>query len=433
MSLLPPELIIRVASRNASLLNHNQTVLTANGVETNYLNTGNIPMTQRFNGQQNPFHQNQLDQFIQAATPMVAWRDELINAESGVTETLVWNNWTSPTRPVVINLVGNFPTQSITDAEVESVSSASATNLALSNLAQEVYDAHTAFQGSTFIGELRDTLRMLRSPAKTIREKLPSLLNLYSKRVKRGTKRREANRIVNDTYLEFTFGVRPLINDVNGALALLNNLVQSQALHKDYTMRGIGKTSVQLSSTQQSIGATAPFILGTRITSSEASVKFLAGYRLNSNNFQQTPYKTLGLSPENWIPTAWELLPWSFVADYFTNVGDIVTALANVTTTPRWIIKTTRRSHVRFTSFKGVQQYAFPMAGLYSGRAVDTNVQRGHLRHARHKVVRELYDGRGLVPSLEFQIPGLGMKWLNMAALGNALFHRRKSINQRLI
>lgn len=433
MSLLPPELINRVASRNAYLVNHNQVVLTANGVETKYLNDGNIPMTRRFEGQQNPFHQHQLDQFIQAATPMVAWQDELTSAESGVTETLVWNSWTSPTRPVVITLVGNFPTQSITDAEVESVSSASATNLALSKLAQNIYEAHTAFQGSTFIGELRESLRMLRSPAKTLRQKLPGLLNAYGKNVKRGTKRREANRIVNDTYLEWTFGVRPLINDVSSAHALLSNLIQSEALHRDVTLRGTGKSSVQLASTQQSIGATAPFILGTRITSQEARVRFLAGYRLNNNSFQQTPAKVLGLSPENWIPTAWELLPWSFVVDYFTNIGDIVTALANVTTTPRWIIKTTKRAHVRQTSFKGVQQYAFSPTGLYSGRAVDTNVQRGNLRHARQKIVRELYDGKGLVPSLEFEIPGLGMKWLNIAALGNALFSRRKSINRKLI
>lgn len=432
MSLLPPELINRVASRNVRLINHDQKVLTANGVETKYFNDGNIPMTQRFSGQQNPRHQHQLDQFIQAATPMVAWKDELINAESGVTETLIWNNWTSPTRPIVISLRGNFPTQSITDAEVESVSSAKASNLALSKLAQNIYSAHTAFQGSTFIGELRDTLKMLRSPAKTLRQKLPGLLNLYSKNVKRGTKRREANRIVNDTYLEWTFGVRPILNDISSAHALLNNLIQSSALHRDITLRGTGKVSTQLSSAQQSIGATAPFILGTRITSSEASVRFLAGYRLNENNFQQTPLKVLGLTPENWIPTAWELLPWSFVYDYFTNIGDIVIALANVTTSPRWIIKTIKLSHVRQTSFKGVQQYAFSPTGLYSGRAVDTNVQRGQLRHARHKVIRELYDGRSLVPSLEFEIPGLGMKWLNIAALGNALFSRRKSINQRL-
>jgi hypothetical protein len=33
-----------------------------------------------------------------------------------------------------------------------------------------------------------------------------------------------------------------------------------------------------------------------------------------------------GFNPQNFIPAAWELLPWSFLADYFTNIGDILTA-----------------------------------------------------------------------------------------------------------
>jgi hypothetical protein len=33
-----------------------------------------------------------------------------------------------------------------------------------------------------------------------------------------------------------------------------------------------------------------------------------------------------GFNPQNFIPAAWELLPWSFLADYFSNIGDILTA-----------------------------------------------------------------------------------------------------------
>lgn len=33
-----------------------------------------------------------------------------------------------------------------------------------------------------------------------------------------------------------------------------------------------------------------------------------------------------GFSAKEFVPTLWELLPWSFLVDYFTNVGDILDA-----------------------------------------------------------------------------------------------------------
>lgn len=432
MPLLPPELIERNASRAASLVNHEQITYLANGTSTVSKSVGTIPLTSRFSGQQNPHWIGQLRSFIQAGTPMVAWRDELNTAPVGVSEKLFWDTWTSPTRTSLITLEGNFPTQSMTDASVTSINSASANNLALSDLSSEIYDAHTAFQGSTFIGELKDTLRMLRSPAKTLRERFPDLLNSYGKNVKRGTSRREASRILGDTWLEWQFGVRPLIQDVDNASKLIHEMYRIGSVFNDVTLKGKGKTALTVTADQQSVGASAPFVLGTRLIHHRVSVRYQAGYRLNDNSFANSPYKQAGLSPVDWMPTAWELLPWSFVVDYFTNIGDIITALANTTSSPRWIIKTTHKRVDRETSFNGIQSVAFT-PGPYNGKAVDSDVKRGFVRHSRVYVQRELYDGRSLVPSLEFSIPGLGLKWVNLTALYSSLTQKRKSINRKLI
>jgi hypothetical protein len=35
---------------------------------------------------------------------------------------------------------------------------------------------------------------------------------------------------------------------------------------------------------------------------------------------------TLGFSWESFVPTVWELVPYSFILDYFTNIGDVLSA-----------------------------------------------------------------------------------------------------------
>lgn len=431
MSLLPPEKIEKSKVRNIFLAN-NQVGLQANGTETRYLFDSVHPTVETFSGQQNPWHEQQLEQFIQAATPFTAWREEVVSVPCSFLESINWNFYTAPSRIVLVTTNGHFRPDVITDASVSSINTASATNLALSDLAQAIYDAHTVFQGGTFIGELRETIALLRSPARAIRKSLPDYLNSLSKRVKRGTKRREANRIVSETYLEWKFGVTPLLNDVNDAFGAINGFVKAKNVSQDITLRGTGKTETTVPGSEKTVGTAYCFALGQQMQHQTVSVRFLAGYRLNDNPINNGAFRAIGLSPTDWLPTAWNLLPWSFVVDYFTNIGDIVTALANVTASPRWIIKTTKQSVVNQVSFKGIRPYHLPAKGLYSGTVVDTNVKRGSLLQTKQKVTRELYDGRSRIPSLEFQIPGMGTKWINLAALGSLMLDRRRKLNHKL-
>lgn len=48
----------------------------------------------------------------------------------------------------------------------------------------------------------------------------------------------------------------------------------------------------------------------------------------------------LGFSFENFIPAVWEVLPWSWLADYFLNIGDIIQAGVTNTSAVTWINRT---------------------------------------------------------------------------------------------
>jgi hypothetical protein len=117
---------------------------------------------------------------------------------------------------------------------------------------------------------------------------------------------------------------------------------------------------------------------------------------------------------EDFVPTVWELIPYSFVADYFTNIGDIISAFSYGNMNLRW---STRTQVVK----------AIAVNNSASPRLNDTNpiniiefgIDDGSSTITRRIVDRKNYNG-GFVPSLRFEIPGAdSSKWINLAALKN--------------
>lgn len=412
--------IIRSSYNFARL--HNSLVETtkANGYVTSTRQKNSQKLSSSLSGFTNPAYRQQLQSFEQAGTPLEAWTDSMTNAYCAATWVVKYLNpaFMDTNRTIQYRVEGDFPTQTFTksdDTTVASINVSSSNNYALANLNSAVADLHTSFQGGTFIAELRETLRMLTSPAKSFRTSLDGYLNQVRKHPKR-MKIPHIHDMLSDTWLEYSFGVKPLLNDVNDAIAHFNTLGKAN-IFPGYTIKGKGTDETVLSSAPQRVGSGFPYIAGTRYVTSRSRVSYTAGYRMADNMSTFAKFQKLGVSPVDWIPTIWEIIPYSFLVDYFTNIGDIVQSVANVTSTPRWIIKTTTRTIERKTVFDGAIPWNDSNHALYASRGTVAYVRRGHMVHSRKYVVRELYDGRSIIPSLEFEIPGKSLKWVNMAAL----------------
>lgn len=286
-----------------------------------------------------------------------------------------------------------------------------ADNRALEQYVNRVRSLQTTFQGGVFLGELGRVISMVKSPAKSLRRGMDLYLGALKKRrpkvpsrVSKDTKR----RIMSDTWLEYSFGWIPLINDIEDGIKTINNSHYYRRHDlKSVRAEGTDKTVKHIDGTLGT--ATPPYFEGTFQVKRERTVKYYGVVDAGSNAV--TNFRRIGLDLSNFVPTAWELLPWSFLVDYFSNIGTIVSAASLAQSSLRWTMRLDIETET--TEFTGwypklnaSAHFIYKVEQYYPGRSVTTV-----------RTINRFPFLGGLVPSLEFSIPGFGTKWLNMAAL----------------
>jgi hypothetical protein len=121
-----------------------------------------------------------------------------------------------------------------------------------------------------------------------------------------------------------------------------------------------------------------------------------------------------GIRTAEFVPTVWELIPYSFVADYFSNIGEALAAATFPVSELKWSGMTTKNNVVSkryYTlSIPGVKantsQFKDANGGCSSSSAERTVLKRSTAIFGGTRVLR-----------IQFKVPGLSLKWLNLAAL----------------
>lgn len=121
--------------------------------------------------------------------------------------------------------------------------------------------------------------------------------------------------------LAFKFGVEPLLADAHGlgvALAKVSNQPDKLVVH------GRSKRTVTETTQSTTLSAGSPWTYNTLTTKRTVEVHYVCEYTIN--NGALSLLQSVGLV--NPAEIAWEVMPWSFVVDWFLPIGNYINLLS---------------------------------------------------------------------------------------------------------
>lgn len=170
------------------------------------------------------------------------------------------------------------------------------------------------------LAEIRDTIQMFTNPIQLFAKKWNKLHHGLSK-----MSNRKATSIVTSRWMEYRYGIMPLISDITSLMDLF--------LKKHEIMEGdlIKKKDQLLLANASSYGSPVWKPLGNTACYGYGRYATIIESRLNSSvHYAATlsfPYAKLGVSMLDIPSLLWEITPYSFVFDWFINFGSWLRAI----------------------------------------------------------------------------------------------------------
>lgn len=360
-------------------------------------------------GVSNMLWRQQILRGINATTPFQGTKFSILKLEPTdweVTRTVPATGYVEYNALVGYWLVFSFPpanTNSLTVADAN----------AKRKLVKRLFELRRSFAGSTFVAELADTLRMVKRPLRGLREGLDHYHKAAKKAV-RGLPKGSgaARKAVADTWLEAQFGLIPLSNDVDDALEQLSRISKPNIRH--FRVKGWESMPVSVS-TDVHIGRVSVDHVYNVATLTRQEVAYYGALRVTPPS--GWTWSSWGFNTRDFLPAVHEAIPWSFAVDYFTNIGDIVSAYSGILSDIAWCGKTTRQVAVKESINNRLVTSSFIAPPIY--KLLDQRVGSFGITKLQSTVVtRSAADIGSLYPSFYLRVPGAGsLKWLNLAAL----------------
>jgi len=207
-------------------------------------------------------------------------------------------------------------------------------------------NAQQSMSAPTFLGELRQTYHMLRRPAAAL---LDSVEGYYAALRKR--KRYDPinwAKAAHGLWLEYSFGWLPFMADIAGAKQALERLFERDSV-RAISASAIDSSLRSYSLQTNSASSSCPNIMTDRtiMTKEQLQVRYRGAVLIHAATTLQQKAALWGFDPSEFLPTAWELLPWSFLIDYFASIGDFLDANGTYRGDIIWTAKTERRKTIK--------------------------------------------------------------------------------------
>lgn len=197
------------------------------------------------------------------------------------------------------------------------------------------------------LATFRQTMNMLYGPAEALQKSLKSAWNDKSVRpylamTAAEIRRNGITKTGAKKYLEYVYGWKPLVSDIYGIIDMMKD-----GSGRPFLLSGTGSSNFAREVppvTKEDISFRSTTVTGP--SSERARVRCKVWGRIDPNTQGLRALNQLGLL--NPVALAWELVPWSFVVDWFVPIGPVLQAL----TAPAGLIFVSGTTSVR-TSMSG--------------------------------------------------------------------------------
>lgn len=314
--------------------------------------------------------------------------------------------------PAVMFVNDKFMGGNITQAQI---------NVAVAQATARVYDKirkyQTPFEGQIFAGELKEVFELIKNPfhksLKLTDEVVRSLSRDRSRlKLADGVRRRNLTPLAGaaaDQWLEYRFAILPLMGDISSLLTLAKDIAEKRD-HE--TVRAYGSSIVTNS---QSFTSTTShgWVSGVRTRDAIYKVENIIRAGMSSKFLddlsKSAPPIIDAVDDLSSIPvTAWELLPFSFLLDYFINVGNIV---SSAVTTQRGL------SYVSNSVITTAEIRQTSLSTYISDTRISSIVAASQkVVYQKSRYVDRTSTLAG-IPPLVFSLPGSNIRYANIAAL----------------
>lgn len=230
----------------------------------------------------------------------------------------------------------------------DAVDHLSVDNKALIGIIKKIRECQTSgFSGPAFLVELKQTIGMIREPFKAIRNKTGLLVDLHT-RIKRDRKiKRDKFKesdwasIISGTYMEWVFGVKPLVGDIASVLkAAAHSIPQAPSIAR------LSHKYTDATSKDDVLSYSPTGVVGVVFTNRSRTNRYSQMYTVGLSQEYRTldtisdkVHNILNLSRFDLgeiLPAAWEGIPWSWAVDYVTNIGDLLACTYDYNQRVRW-------------------------------------------------------------------------------------------------
>lgn len=374
---------------------------------------GKVVYANQRTGVTNPKWREQIKAFASAGTPY-SRQDGLVRDAPGG----IYAEYLSGTDLRIVRISGDLARQTLPSL---SASEAAAEQTARLQFYKKLKRTQHEFGGGVFLGEIRESARLIRKPYVEI----PRLINRYVRDAKNIIKRpkksltwTQREKKLANAWLTTTFGLLPLVSDIQDAAGALASLLNQE---RQQRVRGVGIDEKQVG-TVIPVSCYNPgggFYVCSRDAREEKAqvlVRYTGGVHVRAvgPDLSSVPdlSRRFGVGISDFVPTLYELLPWSFLWDYVTTVGDVLNAWAVSYSSVKWQSKTVRVT--RETKYSGTLNFAESKK-----RTPGLKVMQGYLGSctAYKSTMSRSDPGTVPLPQLEFRTNLSPIKVMNVLAL----------------